>query len=215
MAQKIADFASSEGISVQRARELARKGMINAKRVGRSWVVVDSGRHRVPSRRTLSERSRADLIEYLNTRSFEHVSGHRKSRLAERVRALQSSKNPAEILRDYFPDGNIQGLGGASIVRAAFAGKDDFVRELFAHLELRENLPTPDAVARKLRDVRVLRGLSVGQAAIKSGLPLPEYRRLEARGEARLGNVTAVAAFKAFGAPLPAVIKAKRPEGVR
>ncbi len=211
MDQKIADYALSEGISVQRARELARKGKINAKRVGRSWVVMEGSRRHVAGSRALSEQSQADLIEYLNTRSFRHVSGHRKARLAGRVRGLLVSPNPAGMLRDFFSDqGTISGLGGASIVRASLAGHDDFVRDLFTNMEFRENLPSPDAVARKLHDARVLRGFSVEQAAHQSGMPLKEYRRLESKGEARLGNITAVAAFRALGAPLPAVIKAKR-----
>lgn len=211
MEQTIGEYARCEGISVQRARELARMGKINAKQVGRSWVVSKGARRHIAAGRALSPQSQTDLLEYLNTRSFKHVSGHRKTRLAERVRGLLASPNPAGVLCDYFAgQETVQGLGGASIVRAALSGQEDLVRNVFTDIEFRENLTSPSAVSRKVHDARVLRGLSLEQAARRTGLPLSEYRRLESKGEGRLGNITAIAALKTLGAPLPAVIKAAR-----
>ncbi|MFD5600854.1 hypothetical protein ACFWHR_12460 [Leucobacter sp. NPDC058333] len=209
MELQIADYARGEGISVQRARELARRGKINAKRVGRAWVVVD-GRREVPGRRALSLQSQADLIEYLNTRSFKHVVERRRARLVERIQALQRSSDPASLLREYFA-GSPQptGFGGASIVRAATSGKDELVRDVFRKLMHRENLPTPEAVGRKIQDARLLHGLTVEEAASRSQMDTKAYRRLERRGEARLGNVTAIRALTAVGSPLPAVVRAK------
>ncbi|MGO1543275.1 MAG: hypothetical protein ACTHXA_02935 [Gulosibacter sp.] len=187
MAITIAEYAEKEGISVQRARELARNGRIPARKFGGSWVVESGSARQSRSQRPLSPTSQADLIAYFNTRSLLHVNGTRRARLAERVRKLQDAENPAALIRQYFAGSQASdGIGGAAIIRAALRGFDVQVREV---LQVRHRLFIRSSadLARVMLDSRALLGEESYRAATEQWLTKTQIRQLER------GNRSAVA----------------------
>ena len=178
----IRTFAEREGISVQRARELARLGRIPAVRAGRSWVIPESFERSKASRRPLSAHSQSDLITYLNTRTFDHVFGTRRARLAERVRTLIVATNPAAVLREFFAGTELpEGPGGAAIVRAAMRGLDDTATEALRHVP-RWVVSSQTQLAGLVRDARAVGKMDLAEASRLFGISRTQFAQLERRG---------------------------------
>ncbi|WP_157000415.1 hypothetical protein [Leucobacter komagatae] len=201
MGYSIREFANFRGISEQRARELARKGLIRAQKQAGTWTITfdESTPTEIPLRRPLSAQSQEDLLRYINTLSFDHVAGHRRSRLAQRVRELEHSSEKARTLRDYFRNSPLPaGKGAAATIRAAMLYQDTHV-EGTLNLNPRVALTSTRSVASKLRNARILAGLSVTDAAASAGLRLEEYCQLERVGHIGDNNLKAIRALAAVG----------------
>ncbi|MBC9944026.1 hypothetical protein ICL81_05785 [Leucobacter sp. cx-328] len=158
MFHAVASYAAVRGISPQRVRALAKDGMFRAEKHSGRWVVMEDPQSGEPgTRRRLSEKSQANLIAFLDTLSFDHVRGTERRRLAERLRALESSDSKARLIREYFRGATFGDdvRGGAAIVLAALEGRDEQVQNVL-RLRPQATLGSPGKVAQKLRDVRVL-----------------------------------------------------------
>lgn len=205
---KLREYAERAGISVQRAGVLARQGRIPAHREGREWVVDDDAPLSVRrSRRPLSSRSQQQLIEFFDTQNLDHVVGTDRVRTAERIRLLRQVEYPGALLRDYFAGSpEPRGFGGASMVRAALHNKDEFVAEVVRYLP-RENLPDMAAVARCIRDHRLIRGLNLEEAASLSEMSPHELRAIEDGETPRRGTLTVLKVLRALDAPTPSLVR--------
>lgn len=198
MAVSVCDYATLQGISPQRVRELARDGKICATKVGRVWVIEEPTDRSTPKRRPLSEKNQQALLTYLSSYSLRHVQGTERKRLAQRLRELQNAENPAELLREYFANTRLEGRGPAAIVRAALDGKDRQVQDSLA-IAPRRALTDCKAVADALITMRALTGFTPEEIAEKSGVALHTYRKLECSTPLKNGNLYASMAFKSMG----------------
>ncbi len=200
MGQSVKDFAAENGISVQRVRELARKGAINASFVDGAWSIAEPPGQRTPRRRRpLSRASQDALIRFLDTNSLRHVQGHAKDRLAAKLQALQQSENPAALLREYFADRtDLDGVGGIAMVRSALKGNDSQVRDGLCVTPKRV-LNGIDSVSDALRTLRSISGLSAESISTGAGISISSYRRLESGTSTPNANLIAAKAFHVMG----------------
>ncbi len=164
MTYTIVEFAAFRGISVQRARELARQGKVPARREGRRWVItrLDTERR---TRRRLGEQTRADLLVYLRTRNLDHVKGMRKRRLADVAHRIRHSEHPAALVREYF-DGSPppQGPSGAAIVRAALRGMDESA-DFALRAQHKIVIDSAEMLGKRVMDFRMMEHISAVQLA--------------------------------------------------
>lgn len=199
-------YAAHEGISVQRASQLARSGKIVARKTAGRWVIEQPTPRRTRPGRSYSQNTRDDVVAYLHRRTLEVAPpGYRRGRLAARIRELRAADNPAQYLRDMFAEAPVpEGPGGAAIVRAAMRGLDDQVQEVVL-AQHDHFLTTPAKVAAAIRDERMLQRLSRATVAAAAGIPLESYTRLEARGASRLGNIDGRRVMQVLGIRAPKI----------
>lgn len=178
MEYTIPEFAEFRGISLQRARQLAREGKVPARRDGRAWIITGLEAPR-RTRRRLGGQTRADLLVYLGTRTLDHVTGMRKRRLANAVRQIRRADDPSSLIREYF-DGaeEPRGPGGAAVVRAALRGLDEAAN---AALRMQHRLVIQGAeeLGKRILEARILTGLSAAQLALRAGVSLETVQLVE------------------------------------
>lgn len=197
-------YAAREGITVQRASQLARAGRITAHKTAGRWVVEQPTARRARPGRAYSQNTRDDVVAYLHRRTLEVAPpGYRRARLAARIRELRTADNPAQYLRDMFAGAPApEGPGGAAIVRAALRGLDHQVQEVVL-AQHDHFLTTPVKIAVAIRDERMLLRLSRANVAAAAGMPLEAYTRLETQGVSRLGNIDGRRVMQALGIRAP------------
>lgn len=206
----IAEFAAHRGVSLQRARELARQGKVPARREGHRWIItrLDTVRR---TRRRLGEQTKADLIVYLRTRTLDHVKGMRKRRLADVADRIRQASNPAALVREYF-DGAPppQGPIGAAVVRAALRGLDEA-----ANIALRAQhkfvIDNAAELGKRIMDSRLIRHMTAAQLAAQVRIPERTLRMIE---RAAFDGLDQILARKlAFAVRLPIAKMSIRPAG--
>lgn len=157
-------------------------GDVKAERVGRNWEVLDEDRPTVHSRRPLSETSRKALLQALNKRTLDGLTGQLRSRTAERIHMLRESDEPSALLTDWWRGSTPTGISGAAnLILHAKRGDDDRVREVL-HRRPERYLRRPEDLARAVRDERTIRRLSVDELGRLAGLPADAVRRVERTG---------------------------------
>lgn len=206
---KVSEYAASHGLTVQRVAQLARAGRLPARKERGRWIIEYEG-HVPATRKPLSATSQADLLGYFAAHNMNHVTGYRRRRLAERIRALRASGDEgARLLREWFAGSNPQGPGGAALVRTAQIGQDRFANNaLRGYLAPPSYLVTAADVATAVRDERLIRGLSAAEVAAEAGFDEAAFRTLERHGVVPGGNVTARKLFSALGYQ-PAALKVR------
>lgn len=119
-------YAKLAGISPERVRQLARAGRIKADIVEGRWQIEYEGQaHNPPSRRPLSQQSRADLLRFFVTMKLDHVKGVRKQRVAQRYRDLMAAPSKARLLLEWWGREDPEGtFAERNFIYAAQRGDD-------------------------------------------------------------------------------------------
>ncbi|MHA3724149.1 hypothetical protein ACXR2T_09750 [Leucobacter sp. HY1910] len=186
----ISEFAQREGISVQRAAKLAREDRIPAHKERGRWIVDCDASPEKRSRRPLSRQSQDDFLYFMDRRTFDGITGSRKARAAERVRTFAASKDPVQLLRDWWADSpDPEGRGFAVLVRLAKRGTGDMslIRDRQRGLGV-WMLDNPIDIAGRISDWRAIRGVSIHELSEATGVPETIIRTIERRGVSPRGN---------------------------
>jgi hypothetical protein len=159
------EFSKRNGIGPRRVRAMITSGDVKAKKVGRKWNILDETRPTIHTRRPLSDASREALIQALNDRTLEGLTGQMRARTAERINMLRASDKPSGLLTDWWRGATPTGISGAAnLILHAQKGDDDRVREVLRRKQERY-LRRPQDLARAVRDERTIRHLSVEELA--------------------------------------------------
>ena len=187
MALTIAEYAASQGISQQRARELARAGKIAARRTGRAWEINTEASPPRFARRPLSAQSIDDLLAVIADMNLDSVTGVRKQRAADRLRRLRASESPAALLAQWAGRTPQQPARAhqRAILRAAQLGRDDYLKLVLAEVDS-DDLSDPQLLKKRLRDAMQVNQLRADTLAERAGVPAADVQQLLSRG--RLKN---------------------------
>lgn len=183
----IAEYAASERISPQRARELARTGKITARRTGRTWEIdADTSRSKY-SRRPLSAQSLTDLLTVIADMNLDSVKGVRKQRAAERLRRLRTSEHPATLLSEWAgpTPARPNRAHQRAILQAAQLGRDDYLKLVLTEVDA-DDLSDPELLKKRLRDAMQVNRLRADTLAERAGVATEDITQLLGRG--RLNN---------------------------
>lgn len=187
MTLTIAEYAASQGISQQRARELARAGKIAARRTGRAWEINTEASPPRFARRPLSAQSIDDLLAVIADMNLDSVTGVRKQRAADRLRRLRASESPAALLAQWAGRTPQQPARAhqRAILRAAQLGRDDYLKLVLAEVDS-DDLSDPQLLKKRLRDAMQVNQLRADTLAERAGVPAADVQQLLSRG--RLKN---------------------------
>lgn len=187
MTLTIAEYAESEGISQQRARELARAGKIAARRTGRAWEIDTEASPPRFTHRPLSAQSLNDLLTVIADMNLDSVTGVRKQRAADRLRGLRALEHPAALLAQWAgrtPERPARAHQRA-ILRAAQLGRDDYLKLVLAEVDS-DDLTDPKLLKKRLRDAMQVNQLRADTLAERAGATTEDVKQLLSRG--RLKN---------------------------
>lgn len=186
MRKSVAQYANAQGISPQRARELARTGKIAAERNGRTWVITQDIEERRPSHRPLSPASFADMLTVIADMNLDSVTGVRKQRAAQRLHQLREADHPAALLKQWAgrdparPERPHQ----RAILDAVLRDLDDYLQAVLREIE-GGDFSDPKVLRKRLRDAMQVRGTTREQLAAQADVPTEDVAELYARGRLR------------------------------
>lgn len=182
----VKSYAKIAGITPERVRQLARAGRIEADIVGGRWEIAveyEGAQRRVPTRRPLSQQSRAELLRFFVTMKLDHVKGVRKARVAERYRALMAAPSKSWLLLEWWGWEDAEGsFAERNFIRAAKLGDEDWLAAMLAYPDAWP-LSNGPIVAARLGDCLLLKGIKVDELARRAKLPVSTVRGIVRYGE--------------------------------
>lgn len=102
MSLSVAEYARRRGVSRQRALSMINSGQINAKRIGRSWVVNHSEiNQRAALGRPLGNRMARILVDTVSGNSLDLLEPQDRFFAAKYLQRLSSADNPAALLHSW------------------------------------------------------------------------------------------------------------------
>lgn len=174
----VSEVSAQLGVSPRRVRALIETGRMSARKVNGKWVIdgpVTTSRRGRP----LSERSRKALAYALRNRTLGSLTGQERARTADRIHQLRESRDPAQLLIDWWgPTAPAVTDFASSLVRAASAGDRDAVREAI-HRTRYEYLRDRHDLADVVMSERSIRKWTRGRLAEAAGVDIDQVKKME------------------------------------
>lgn len=174
---KVAEAAVELGVTPRRVRAMIADGRLRAHRDGSTWVIDELAP--VKTRRSLSPRSWEHLARALKHRTLDELTGHDRSRTAERIRRLRAAEHPSRLIADWRPPAARHDAFMESLAARAANGDDAYLAEMFRRRP--EYLRDPRDLAEVVRSEREIQGLSRSQLAAAAEVPVSIVADLERR----------------------------------
>lgn len=125
----VADFAHERGISRQRALALIHSGQIDARRIGRAWVIDQRElNRRVREGRPLSGRMSEIVIDVISGRPRPDLSSQDRFFASRYLDRLRSSDSPASLIHSWMKSRHVEVIDvAANLVDLAQLAQDNRV----------------------------------------------------------------------------------------